>query len=87
VFRETLKGQPTEFKLQRLEWYYEYTNGGDHWTLNHRAHSTHYNLSDCDVCLRVDNYIKALCRGGQLLPGASLAALLDTDWSRDWIKK
>jgi hypothetical protein len=72
-FRQSLKGLPTADKIQKLRGYWE-------------AHSymdqpcTVYG-DDCDgVCIRVDNYIKALCRGGQLPAGESLESMLTSNW-------
>lgn len=64
--RLSMKGIPTESKLRMLEWYYGY---GDHQYITKEC-------DDCDVCIRIDNYIKALCRGGQLYPGESLASFV-----------
>ena len=77
-FRLSLKGLPTQEKLQALQVYYEEysyaeTNSVD-WSI----------LVDRRV--QVDNYIKALCRGGQLYPGESLQSMIDQDWKPD-IKK
>lgn len=84
-FRLALKGQPTDEKLKQLRLYYEYTDEGSHWSHGTGGYSA--DLVGCNVCIRVDNYIKALCRGGQLNPGASLLSMTDTDWSKDWIKR
>jgi hypothetical protein len=35
---------------------------------------------NCDICIRVDNYLKALARGGQLESGVSLEKALEADW-------
>lgn len=64
--RLSMKGIPTESKLKMLEWYYGY---GDHQYITK-------DCDDCDVCIRIDNYIKALCRGGQLNPGESLGTFI-----------
>ena len=65
-----MKGIPTESKLKMLEWYYGY---GDHQNIVQEC-------TDCDVCIRIDNYIKALCRGGQLNSGESLATIVMASW-------
>lgn len=83
TFRNSLKGLPTEEKLDALRVYFTY-----HTDAKHLQHDmADVNLTECDICIQVDNYIKALCRGGQLLKGASLVVMLDTDWSKDWIKR
>ena len=61
-FRLSMKGKSTEEKLDMLEQYYD-----------EKATA----LGDCNirneewdnVKIRIDNYIKALCRGGQLEAG------------------
>jgi hypothetical protein len=71
-FRLSLKGISTRDKLNNL---CEYWNQEAH---NDKADP---DTVDCDVCIRVDNYIKALCRGGQLHPGESLRSALIVDWN------
>ena len=66
TFRLSLKGKPTAEKLALLEEYY-------HWGLIN-GHPREM------VDIRIDNYIKALCRGGQLYPGESLQTALDSNW-------
>jgi hypothetical protein len=65
-FRKSLKGISTYDKLTRLGEYY----------LDNAEHVCPFNIEPCglacDVCVQVDNYVKALCRGGQLYPGESL---------------
>lgn len=68
--RLSMKGESTERKLQILHWYYGY---GEHQSITREC-------DDCDVCIRIDNYIKALCRGGQLYPGESLETVIDASW-------
>lgn len=64
-FRASLKGLPTEEKLERLRiYYYEHSSA----------------MEATKVDLQVDNYIKSLCRGGQLYPGESLVTVLDQYW-------
>lgn len=38
---------------------------------------------NADVSIRVDNYIKALCRGGQLFRGESLESMIRCGWNPD----
>jgi hypothetical protein len=70
-FRVGLKGTLTATKIKALK---RYWNEDAHVNKEHTG-------SNCDVCIRVDNYIKALCRGGQLVPGQSLQTALKTDWN------
>lgn len=73
-FRIALKGLSTDDKLSELEVYWDagwaFTPGVGHDTLVCRndVEARH----NCDACIRVDNYLKALARGGQLPPGVSL---------------
>lgn len=74
AFRVSLKGKSTEEKLNLLEGY---------WLVQHAigsAHTVKYEIITCAYCIRVDNYIKALCRGGQLYPGESLERAIKQDW-------
>lgn len=74
-FRLNMKGKSTKVKLEMLKEYYE-------GSLHKRNHTTWLGLSskpidvDCDICIRVDNYVKALCRGGQLKAGESLETMI-----------
>lgn len=73
-FRRSLKGTSTEEKLTRLCVYY----------LDNAPHIYPTDIEpcgDCDVCIRVDNYIKALCRGGQLYPGESLNTMIEQQFA------
>lgn len=68
MFRLSMKGKPTEHKIRMLEFYFhdgvvKAMNGDKDYIYD-------------DVCVRVDNYIKALCRGGQLDSGLSLEWVL-----------
>lgn len=75
-FRVSLKRQSTETKLSNLKSYYDFNV--------HPATGTdvpgRHDGSDCNICIRIDNYIKALCRGGQLFAGESLQTALENDW-------
>jgi len=77
-FRVSMKGTRTATKLHMLKEYY-------------KAHSEHTSSGDpvdaitptspyCRVCICLDNYVKALARGGQLYAGESLDTLLARDW-------
>lgn len=63
-FRVSMKGKSTEEKLGMLKRYYK-ENDGDRKEV---------------IQIRVDNYIKALCRGGQLYAGESLQTALKNSW-------
>jgi hypothetical protein len=76
-FRVSLKGQSTRDKLQKLR---EYYNDEGHGCAFYEPHP-----ENCDVCIRVDNYLKALARGGQLVSGVTLAGMIRDNWSSDWI--
>jgi hypothetical protein len=71
-FRRSLKGMDTASKLNNLGDYYE-----------QQYHDVVCNIapSSCRVCVRVDNYLKALARGGQLPAGVSLQQALAWDWN------
>ena len=80
-FRLSMKGKTTLRKLQMLKLYYTRVHKGNHDILDR------YSVDmDCDVCIRIDNYIKALCRGGQLGPKESLQSALNVHWHLDVIK-
>ena len=66
-FRMRLKGKSTARKLEMLREYFDEKVSGD--CLDGTDSYDH-------VCIRVDNYIKALCRGGQLYAGESLETAL-----------
>ena len=77
-FRAGLKGVNTSEKLARLRNYYEACS---------HAHYPDTSVDDnCDVCIRIDNYIKALCRGGQLKSDESLATALSARFNLEVIK-
>jgi hypothetical protein len=67
AFRLSLKGKSTHEKLIELDHYWINTPHADGCSDPHEDES-----ADCDVCIRLDNYIKALCRGGQLVAGQSI---------------
>lgn len=72
-FRLSLKGLSTEDKLSRLDRY---------WNSECASYVTFdvHDIGDCSICIRVDNYIKALCRGGQLYAGETLYTMVEADW-------
>lgn len=77
-FRVSLKGHSTQSKLNMLRNYWTIEDLGEKH-IGELVEGPQVNL-DCDVCIRVDNYIKALCRGGQLHAGESLQTALDSNW-------
>ena len=79
-FRVGLKGVNTREKLARLRTYYEVSS---HAHYPDKGADTDDN---CDVCIRIDNYIKALCRGGQLKSDESLATALSARFNLEVIK-
>jgi hypothetical protein len=78
-FRKSLKGISTADKLDALQGYWESEAHNrtprPHWLAYKQGWSeptdphfwSNVDIEDCDVCIRVDNYIKALCRGGQII--------------------
>jgi len=84
-FRLSLKGWPTEYKIAQLIKYY----------CSHGGHCSDYGMTTAEkreqenVRIRVDNYVKALCRGGQLYPGCDFKALFDEHgkFMDRWIKR
>jgi hypothetical protein len=75
-FRNSLRGMDTASKLNNLKEYYEdhlaaIGSGDDEQELNE--------WKKLDV--QVDNYLKALARGGQLYGGVSLEQALAWNWN------
>jgi len=64
-FRLSLKGQSTQDKVFDLIEYYNDNHDG-----------MCEGVANCDFCIRIDNYIKALCRGGQLGAGMTIENLI-----------
>src|SRR5882757_3160638 len=73
-FRASLKGTVTSEKLEALQDYYDFRVH-----VGHKAKSG-VDLGGCDICVRLDNYLKALARGGQLTAPMSLVVALDHNW-------
>ena len=85
-YRLGMKGRSTTMKLHWLKHYFEREHA-------HLEEGMFFSMElhlegwgNCDFCIRVDNYIKALCRGGQLYPGESLLTAVKSNWKLD-IKK
>jgi hypothetical protein len=75
-FRLSLKGLPTHEKLTELYAYYSRT-AHTHASIDLPGGSATHGRDTCVGCIRVDNYLKALCRGGQIKRGSHLLTLLD----------
>lgn len=73
-FRVSMKGQTTQRKLEMLR---------NYWNTQIHGHVIREvaDYADCDICIRIDNYLKALCRGGQLYGGESLMTVLEQAWN------
>lgn len=70
-FRKSLKGLTTERKIEKLSnYYFDNLDPAKHAGIEPCGPSRSEDW--CDVCVRIDNYIKALCRGGQLYAGTDL---------------
>jgi hypothetical protein len=76
IFRKSLKGMDTASKLNNLrDWYNDRTH-------DYNAHAPADEARGvCSVCTQIDNYLKALARGGQLHGGVSLEQALTYDWN------
>ena len=65
--RISMKGISTQNKLYICEEYY-------------RQHAPKQS-EEREVDIRIDNYLKALCRGGQLFAGSGLDKALESNWN------
>jgi hypothetical protein len=75
-FRLSLKGMDTQSKINNLREYYL-----DRIVMLGGRDDEESRKICSDVCTRVDNYLKALARGGQLEKGVSLEQALAWDWN------
>lgn len=73
-YRKSMKGLSTGVKLAWLRTYYDREHANPPAFFDLEVHQEQW--KNCDVCIRIDNYIKALCRGGQLYAGESLETAL-----------
>ena len=64
--RRSMKDMPTAEKLLTCQWYYD------------KFHKEQSDKREVDI--RIDNYLKALCRGGQLFAGSGLDKALELKW-------
>lgn len=82
-YRLSMKGKPTDVKIQMLEHYfYSMKHASMDYTLaTLYSDKAMVNIVDCDICIRIDNYIKALCRGGQLEAKLDLAKVINANWN------
>lgn len=73
ILRRSLKGKPTQEKIDALRRY---------WCANalDQAQSKEPTNDWTDIEIRIDNYIKALCRGGQLYPGETILTMIEQSW-------
>src|SRR4051794_25209628 len=81
-FRRSLKGMDTASKLNNLKDYY--LDNSRYWS--HEYHDGRVTREELEhklgkVSVQVDNYLKALARGGQLHAGASLDQALAWNWN------
>lgn len=74
-FRISLKGISTRDKLNKLQAYYEEDVSDKPGYGNKSEKQLRY--------VRIDNYIKALCRGGQLYSAESLQTVIASEWNPD----
>lgn len=65
--RISMKGVSTQRKLEICEEYYSYHAGTQ--------------TEKREVDIRIDNYLKAICRGGQLYAGSGLDKALELNWN------
>jgi hypothetical protein len=79
LFRKSLKGMSTEQKLEALKRYW-LANALDHSRAGAKKRLGKPVNEWNDIEIRLDNYIKALCRGGQLYPGESLVSIISVGW-------
>jgi hypothetical protein len=85
-FRELLKGKSTKDKLDLLhehmyDWQYfghSYLDGQEAWSQH--VHDKTTGPKPCMLCIRVDQYLKGLVRGGQLKTGTTLQYMVDHNW-------
>lgn len=75
-YRVSMKGKPTAEKLLALREYWLDELDKAQYILDEARKMKRIE----DIQIRIDNYIKALSRGGQLYPGESLASAVHYDW-------
>lgn len=85
-FRVSLKGKSTADKLKMLKGYYEEDFVHTHEEQKFAGGTLVSGRDDCDVCIRVDNYLKALARGGQLKKGVNVVEAVILDWDLPILK-
>lgn len=69
-FRESLKGTSTRQKLKALQEYHDSKMDNPEMSDEEAEH----------VITRIDNYLKALARGGQLYRGVTYETAMEQDW-------
>jgi len=74
-FRVAMRGLSTADKICELQAYHDLTPHTH--TVTRLPGGQLTERDNCAACIRVDNYIKALCRDGQLKKGTNLLTFLD----------
>jgi hypothetical protein len=79
-FRKSLKGMDTASKLNNLrDWYNDRPHTHEVETL--AGGSLTHGRDTCAPCVQLDNYLKALARGGQIHAGINIVAAVGWDWN------
>jgi hypothetical protein len=79
-FRKSLKGMDTASKLNNLrDWYNDRPH--THVTQEFPGGTATHGRPECKPCVQIDNYLKALARGGQLYRGVNLIDAITWNWN------
>jgi hypothetical protein len=79
-FRRSLKGMDTASKLNNLrDWYNDRPH--THVTQEFPGGTATHGRDTCKPCIQLDNYLKALARGGQLPRGVGIVDAAVWDWN------
>jgi hypothetical protein len=80
IFRKSLKGMDTASKLNNLrDWYNDRPH--THNTQRLPGGTVTHGRETCKPCVQLDNYLKALARGGQLPGGVNVVDAVVWDWN------
>jgi hypothetical protein len=80
-FRKSLKGIDTASKLNNLrDWYNDRPHTHRVETFASGGSLTH-DRDTCAPCVQLDNYLKALARGGQIPAGINIVVAVGWDWN------